>query len=524
MAPVDGLRHGLRAATAASVRPVAAPTAATVAVARPTTAAGRQAAAVRPAVAATAAATTTAEARPQPVATAPTKGGPQPVVAAAKSGSQLAATAKGGQQTVATVAKGGTQPAPTAAKGGPQTTATKGGPQPVATAAAKGGPQPVAPTAAAKGGPEPVTTAAKGGPHPVATGAAKGGPQAVGIAAKGGQKAVESLGPLDIWTLRDHMAANQKVAKGGKRIIDIFREIDTDRSGELSRDEFSIVLKKYGFISATDGEISAIVKLVDTDGSGSVKFSELERLIKGLGPRPPPVELEVLPPPPPPKPLRDRFPKAIDPDAAFAQPTHVQLSALAVNYWKRREHAGSRASSPRDLAHHQGSEGESAVSSLGLVRSRLGVVRANRSSSTTAEEVALLLRGGESHAGHTSQFSRERFVFKPSVAQGSFSPQRARDIMMTAGHVGSFSRSSRGREVRPRSTSPSTTASGAQSARSTSASPPRLLANDHLRDVGPDLAQLSVWKAARARSKPLALRHMQERLVQRYAVAARTET
>ena len=315
------------------------------------------------------------------------------------------------------------------------------------------------------------------------------------------------------------MAASQKVAKGGKRIIDIFREIDTDRSGELSRDEFSIVLKKYGFIRATDGEISAIVKLIDTDGSGSVKFSELERLIKGLGPRPPPVELEVLPSPQPPKPLRDRFPKAIGPDAAFAQPTHVQLSALAVNYWKRREHAGSRASSPCDLAHHQGSEGEDArVGSLGLVRARLGVVRANRSSSTTAEELALLLRGGESHAGHTSQFSRERFVFKPSVAQGSFSPQRARDIMMTAGHVGSFSRSSRGREVRPRSTSPSTTASGAQSARSTSASPPRILANDHLRDVGPDLAQLNVWKAARARSKPLALRHMQERLVQRYAV------
>ena len=462
MAP-EGWRR--RAATAASVRPAAAPTAtaataATVAVARPTTAAGKQAAAVRPAAAATAA-TATAEAN-----------------------------------KVVTVSKGGPQPAPTAAKGGPQPAPT----------AAKGGPQ---------------TTAAKGAPHPVATGAAKGGPQAAGIAAKCGQKAVEGvegLGPLDIWTLRDHMAASQKVAKGGKRIIDIFREIDTDRSGELSRDEFSIVLKKYGFIRATDGEISAIVKLIDTDGSGSVKFSELERLIKGLGPRPPPVELEVLPSPQPPKPLRDRFPKAIGPDAAFAQPTHVQLSALAVNYWKRREHAGSRASSPCDLAHHQGSEGKDArVGSLGLVRARLGVVRANRSSSTTAEELALLLRGGESHSGHTSQISRERFVFKPSVAQGSFSPQRARDIMMTAGHVGSVSRLS-GREVRPRSTSPSTTASGAQSARSTSASPPRILANDHLRDVGPDLAQLNVWKAARARSKPLALRHMQERLVQRYAV------
>ena len=470
MAPVGWRR---RAATAASERPAAAPTAtaATVAVARPTTAAGKQAAAVRPAAAATAA-TATAEAN-----------------------------------KVVTVSKGGPQPAPTAAKGGPQPAPT----------AAKGGPQP-APTAA-KGGPQ--TTAAKGAPHPVATGAAKGGPQAAGIAAKCGQKAVEGvegLGPLDIWTLRDHMAASQKVAKGGKRIIDIFREIDTDRSGELSRDEFSIVLKKYGFIRATDGEISAIVKLIDTDGSGSVKFSELERLIKGLGPRPPPVELEVLPSPQPPKPLRDRFPKAIGPDAAFAQPTHVQLSALAVNYWKRREHAGSRASSPCDLAHHQGSEGEDArVGSLGLVRARLGVVRANRSSSTTAEELALLLRGGESHSGHTSQISRERFVFKPSVAQGSFSPQRARDIMMTAGHVGSVSRLS-GREVRPRSTSPSTTASGAQSARSTSASPPRILANDHLRDVGPDLAQLNVWKAARARSKPLALRHMQERLVQRYAV------
>ncbi|KOO33319.1 hypothetical protein Ctob_006229 [Chrysochromulina tobinii] len=98
---------------------------------------------------------------------------------------------------------------------------------------------------------------------------------------------VEDLGALDIWTLRDHMAGYQKVANGGKRIVDIFRQIDTDQSGELSRDEFKTVLKKYGFLHVTDDEISAIVNQIDSDGSGSVKYAELEHLIRGLGQKPP---------------------------------------------------------------------------------------------------------------------------------------------------------------------------------------------------------------------------------------------
>ncbi len=324
-------------------------------------------------------------------------------------------------------------------------------------------------------------------------------------------KAAEDLGPLDIWSLRDHIQDSQKISNGGKRLIDIFKAMDTDRSGALSRYEFSIALNKFGFNSATDAEISAVVQQIDADGSGSVQYKELEKILKRLGPRPPPMVEQPHPPAPPPKPFRGRFPRAIDPDAPFAQPTCAQMSALAVSNWKRREHARAQASEPRERAHALGSDEEGALGSLALVLSRLDM-RGSRSSSTTEEELSLLLRSAETNRSQARGDRQGRFIFKSSIVQGSISRRRARGIMAAAGHVGSVSHSCK---ERPRSQSP--TACRAQSDRSGSTSPPRMDTHDHLREVGPDLAQISVKQAALAKAQPLEVRHVRERLVQRYA-------
>ena len=263
-------------------------------------------------------------------------------------------------------------------------------------------------------------------------------------------KVVQDLGPLDVWSLRDHLKSSQKIANGGMRLIDIFKAMDLDRSGSLSKDEFTAALKKFGYVAAKDEEIAAVLAVVDADNSGTVVYKEMSTLLLKLGPRPEPEpEPEPEPPPPPPKPPRDRFPKWIDPDAQFAQPTHAQVSALKA--WKRSEHGGSRASSPRE-ALTSDEDGPTPAGSLAIMLSRRGkrptppaaVLRDDsqpaesfrRTRRPSKEEMLEAKPGGgeDSQRSHDDLSSPARLVFKPSVEQGTLPFYKSRQIMMNAGH------------------------------------------------------------------------------------------
>jgi Ca2+-binding EF-hand superfamily protein len=142
------------------------------------------------------------------------------------------------------------------------------------------------------------------------------------------------------WALRDALA------RGGTRVIDLFRKWDDDQSGEISRDEFIRAIRAFGCAAdavpparaspdhaATperraptvctmyssryhypDAEIGAVFDELDVDGSGSIDYRELNKVLRrgegslaaelqpGVAPTP-------SPPPPPPAPaLRSRLP------------------------------------------------------------------------------------------------------------------------------------------------------------------------------------------------------------------------
>jgi len=99
-------------------------------------------------------------------------------------------------------------------------------------------------------------------------------------------KAADGLGPLDVWSLRDHLKSSQKIQNGGLRLIDLFHAMDTNQSGSLSREEFTAALKKFGYVNATDEEVAAVMDVVDADRSGSVMFKEMSTLLLMLGPKP----------------------------------------------------------------------------------------------------------------------------------------------------------------------------------------------------------------------------------------------
>lgn len=126
------------------------------------------------------------------------------------------------------------------------------------------------------------------------------------------QKATNApLGPLAPWTLREHFKFG-----GGKRVIDFFRSMDADGSGEVTIKEFGPFVKFVGFTEATDDEIAETFKALDVDGSGRIPYVELDKKLREKPPKreptpKPPLSPEVLikkeivhgvwpaPPPPP---------------------------------------------------------------------------------------------------------------------------------------------------------------------------------------------------------------------------------
>ena len=70
------------------------------------------------------------------------------------------------------------------------------------------------------------------------------------------------LPPLDRWTLREHLRGFSGNGTG-KRLVDYFREMDDDGSGELTQKEFGKALKRLGFVDATKEQIDAVWKDFD---------------------------------------------------------------------------------------------------------------------------------------------------------------------------------------------------------------------------------------------------------------------
>ena len=85
----------------------------------------------------------------------------------------------------------------------------------------------------------------------------------------------KQLGPLTAAAFRDHLRFS-----GGKRVVDFFRELDADGSGELTKKEFAKHIKALGFTAATLEEINEVWSWIDKSGDGAVPFAELDKKLR----------------------------------------------------------------------------------------------------------------------------------------------------------------------------------------------------------------------------------------------------
>ena len=90
-------------------------------------------------------------------------------------------------------------------------------------------------------------------------------------------------------------ALRRKLSSELTRVIDLFRAADGNEDGSISMGEFRETIASAG-LGATDEELSALFHLIDADGSDSIEFKELNRVLrKALDDGGPP----VVPPAPP---------------------------------------------------------------------------------------------------------------------------------------------------------------------------------------------------------------------------------
>ena len=70
--------------------------------------------------------------------------------------------------------------------------------------------------------------------------------------------------------------------KNAARVIDLFRQWDTDGDGEVSRPEFHKAMPALG-LDIDKKDIDALFNEWDADGGGSLDFKELSTILKGAG-------------------------------------------------------------------------------------------------------------------------------------------------------------------------------------------------------------------------------------------------
>jgi hypothetical protein len=67
------------------------------------------------------------------------------------------------------------------------------------------------------------------------------------------------------------------------RVLDLFREWDTDGDGEISRKEFHKAMPLLGF-DVPKAEIDTLFDLWDKSGDGSLEFKELDKILRSATP------------------------------------------------------------------------------------------------------------------------------------------------------------------------------------------------------------------------------------------------
>lgn len=77
----------------------------------------------------------------------------------------------------------------------------------------------------------------------------------------------------------ERMARGLGGREGLEHIGGIFKEMDADNSGELSKDEFVNGVRKTS-LELDDDEIDGIFGLLDVNGDGGLSLTEFERLVK----------------------------------------------------------------------------------------------------------------------------------------------------------------------------------------------------------------------------------------------------
>ena len=79
------------------------------------------------------------------------------------------------------------------------------------------------------------------------------------------------------------------LGKHAIRVLDLFREWDSNGDGEISRKEFRQAMPKLG-MHLPDDVVNSIFDQYDPDGSGKMDFKELQKMLKGGPPRGGPVK------------------------------------------------------------------------------------------------------------------------------------------------------------------------------------------------------------------------------------------
>ena len=103
---------------------------------------------------------------------------------------------------------------------------------------------------------------------------------------KRGRKQTSILGNIE-WD-PDRPVAEQlreALSKNAGRVIDLFREWDQDGDGNVSKKEFRKAMPKLGFdVPAKD--VDVLFDSFDPDGSGSIDFTELKKMLRPPPPQP----------------------------------------------------------------------------------------------------------------------------------------------------------------------------------------------------------------------------------------------